>query len=436
MLKPIRQTILFLGDALLAVASLLITLWLRYWGDISQELFLNHLLAFGFIYAIWFVIFYIFGLYELTLIKPKLELLSRMGQSFLFCLGLGIFLFYFVPFFVITPKINLLINAVTLLLLMALWRRLFYTLFSAFYRQNLAFLGKNHLAERLIRALENDPQVGYHFSGFLNKESLAKQLKAKKIDVLIIVENLAQNRQLAQELYQSLELKIRFWDLVRAYEIILQKVPIDFVAQTWFLENLKESEKKNYDNLKRIGDLAAAAILLTITLPLWVVLACLIKLEDRGPIFYRQRRVGQNRRMFYLWKFRSMRTDAEKQGPRWAQKNDPRVTKMGYFIRRWHLDELPQMLNVLKGDIALVGPRPERPEFVQELEKEIPHYHLRHLIKAGFTGWAQIKFRYARSVQDSHEKFQYDLYYIKNRSFFLDLGILLKTFQLFFKRED
>ena len=127
--------------------------------------------------------------------------------------------------------------------------------------------------------------------------------------------------------------------------------------------------------------------------------------------------------------------DAEKTGAVWAEREDPRVTKVGKILRRLHLDEIPQMINVLKGDISLVGPRPERPEFVAQLEKEVPYYHIRHLIKPGFTGWAQIKFRYGRSVIDSFEKFQYDLYYLKNRSLFLDFRILLKTFQLFFKRE-
>jgi lipopolysaccharide/colanic/teichoic acid biosynthesis glycosyltransferase len=127
--------------------------------------------------------------------------------------------------------------------------------------------------------------------------------------------------------------------------------------------------------------------------------------------------------------------EAEKEGPKWAEIEDQRVTKVGKFLRRFHLDEIPQMINVIRGDISLVGPRPERPEFVEKLEKEIPYYNLRHIIKPGFTGWAQIKFRYARSVMDSLEKFQYDLFYIKNRSLLLDLKILLKTAQLIFKKE-
>ena len=252
---------------------------------------------------------------------------------------------------------------------------------------------------------------------------------------MILAENLDKNPRLAKELYKCLSLKINFMDLAKAYETLFYKIPIDFISQTWFLENLAEGEKRIYDKFKRIGDILAAAFIIAITSPLWLILAWLIKSEDKGPVFYKQKRVGKDRKEFLLWKFRSMKVGAEKGRPLWAKENDPRITKIGKVLRKLHLDELPQMINVLKGDISLVGPRPERPEFVKKLEKQIPHYHLRHIIKPGFTGWAQIKFRYARSLMDSHEKFQYDLYYIKNRSFFLDLGILLKTFQLLFKKE-
>jgi exopolysaccharide biosynthesis polyprenyl glycosylphosphotransferase len=225
-------------------------------------------------------------------------------------------------------------------------------------------------------------------------------------------------------------------DWAKAYEIICNKIPVSFVGQAWFLKNLKEGEKGLYDKTKNKIDIILAGLLLIVFSPLWLVIALLIKLEDGGPIFYSQERVGKDRKLFFLLKFRSMKIDAEsKTGPVWAKNEDPRATKIGRWLRRMHLDELPQMINVLKGDICLVGPRPERPEFVEELDKEIPYYHIRHLIKPGFTGWAQLKFRYGRSVMDSKEKFQYDLYYMKNRSFLLDIGILLRTFQLFFKKE-
>lgn len=225
-------------------------------------------------------------------------------------------------------------------------------------------------------------------------------------------------------------------DLAQAYEIICEKIPISFVSQTWFLENIKEREKGFYEKLKRVIDIIFSLFILFFTFPFWPFIILAIKLEDGGLVFYSQKRIGKGGFPFLLTKFRSMKKEAEKEtGAVWAEKEDLRITKVGRFLRRAHLDELPQMFNILKGDISLVGPRPERPEFVSQLEKEIPHYHLRYLIKPGFTGWAQIKFRYARSLMDSHEKFQYDLYYIKNRSLFLDLRILFKTFQLFFKKE-
>ncbi|MDD5146473.1 MAG: sugar transferase [Candidatus Pacebacteria bacterium] len=434
--KRLRQFILILGDVVAAFLALLLAVRAGFWSEFSWPIFEKHILPFSLLYLIWFIVFYIFGLYDLNLIKPKRELVTRLGQALIICLGIGILLFYFVDFFGITPKSNLLLDILLLGLLVMFWRRAFYAFFSSLYLQRVSFLGSNHLAEKLIHSFQTDPQMGYKFCGFLdNSKTLAPQIKKQKIDILIIAQDLSENHKATNELYNCLYLKIKIWDLAKAYETILQKIPIDFVNQIWFLENLKESEKKTYDSLKRLSDFLVSFILLIITAPLWIIFAILIKTEDRGPVFYKQERVGKNRKVFKLWKFRSMKIDAEKTGPQWAGKEDKRVTKVGKTLRRWHFDEFPQMLNVLWGDITLVGPRPERPEFVSKLEKAIPHYHLRHLIKSGFTGWAQIKFRYARTIEDSQEKFQYDLFYIKNRSFFLDLGILLKTFQLFFKGE-
>jgi len=249
-----------------------------------------------------------------------------------------------------------------------------------------------------------------------------------------LAENLIPDSLLTKNLYQCLALKIDFMNLVRAYETIIQKIPIAFVAHSWFLE--WTIKKEFYEKTKQMIDIILAGILMILTLPLWLFIALAIKLEDRGPILYFQKRIGKNKKTFLLIKFRSMIPNAEKRGAIWAKKQDIRITKVGKFLRKTHLDELPQMLNILKRDINLVGPRPERPNFVFQLEKQIPHYHLRHLIKPGFTGWAQIKFRYARTIEDSFEKFQYDLYYLKNRSLFLDLRILLKTLQLFFKSEE
>jgi len=179
--------------------------------------------------------------------------------------------------------------------------------------------------------------------------------------------------------------------------------------------------------LKRLADFVISGAGLVILAPVFAVIGILIKLDSPGPVFYRQMRVGLRGQPFMIWKFRSMRQDAENQGPRWATLEDPRVTRIGRWLRKWRIDELPQLINVLVGDMSLVGPRPERPVFVQELRDKIPYYDLRHTVRPGLTGWAQIRFRYGASPEDAHVKLQYDLYYVKNLSLALDTRILMET---------
>ncbi|HXS06891.1 MAG TPA: TIGR03013 family XrtA/PEP-CTERM system glycosyltransferase [Rhizomicrobium sp.] len=179
---------------------------------------------------------------------------------------------------------------------------------------------------------------------------------------------------------------------------------------------------------KRVADFTVSLFFLAAVLPITLLVALAIKLESRGPVFYRQERVGLNGRIFRVWKFRSMRTDAEKDGvPRWASAKDNRVTRVGRFIRATRIDEIPQIINVLEGDMSFIGPRPERPYFVQQLRREMPYYDLRHRVKPGITGWAQVNYRYGESIEDARQKLAYDLYYVKNNDFFLDLTILVQT---------
>lgn len=436
-MQKIRQLFMLTGDIMLAFLALLLALNIRYWGSFTSDIFNQHLLPFAIVYFVWIIFFYIFGLYDLKTIGPKGELVARMIQCFSVCLVVALTFFYLIPFFGITPKTNLLLDIAIFAIFIFIWRKLFYILFSSVYRINIAFLGKTSLSVNLLNEIKNQPQLGYKIIGFLDgKTNLASQIKKLKINALVISNDFSQNNQLANQLYQCLPLKINFLSLDRAYEEMLGKIPIDFINQAWFLKNLSESEKSAFDKIKRLVDIIVSLILMLVTSPIWLIVALAIKLDDKGPIFYRQERVGKDRKNFFIWKFRSMKTDAEKNGAVWAVKNDPRVTAVGRVLKKFHIDEFPQVINALRGDISLTGPRPERPEFVKQLEKEIPHYHLRHIIKPGFTGWAQTRLiQYARSKQESHEKFQYDLYYIKNRSFLLDLGILLKTFLLFFKTE-
>jgi exopolysaccharide biosynthesis polyprenyl glycosylphosphotransferase len=194
------------------------------------------------------------------------------------------------------------------------------------------------------------------------------------------------------------------------------------------LENLTENNKKLYEITRRIYDICFSILLLAVTLPFTPLIALIIKISSKGPVFFTQIRTGKDGKTFRAIKFRTMVTNAETNGPQWATKNDSRVTGAGRFLRKTRIDEIPQLINVLTNEMSLIGPRPERPKFVEELEKEIPFYKERLLVKPGLTGWAQVAGpAYGGSKEESLEKLQYDLYYIKNRSMALDISIVLKT---------
>lgn len=400
-------------------------------------MFIEHLVPFSIIYFFWLIVFYIFGLYDLNIVRARETFYTRILSALLTALAVGISFFYLFPIYEVTPKTNLVLNILIFATLLFFWRKIFLTVFSSKFLTKIGIIGQNAQAQELTKEINSRPYLGYRLIELKRGENLTSQIKENKVDTILIPPDLAFDSELIKNLYLCLSTKVKFLDWPRAYEIITQKIPISFINHIWFLENLEEGEKFFYDKVKRILDIILAGIIFTFTLPVWLLIAVLIKLGDGGPVIYNQERIGKDGKPFLLLKFRSMKPGAEKTtGPLWAKEKDERTTEIGKFLRKAHLDELPQMINVLKGDINMVGPRPERPEFVQRLEKEIPHYHLRHIIKPGFTGWAQIKFRYGRSVMDSQEKFQYDLYYLKNRSLFLDLGILLKTLQLLFRKDQ
>jgi sugar transferase (PEP-CTERM system associated) len=221
------------------------------------------------------------------------------------------------------------------------------------------------------------------------------------------------------------------------YEQFQFKVPVLHLKHGWFMQGGGFDLLQNAIGLKlkRVMDALLAVIMLIVLSPVFILTAILILLDSRGPVFYSQIRLGLNDTEFKVHKFRSMVIDAEKEGAKWAEDNDPRITRIGKFIRTARIDELPQLWNVLKGEMSFIGPRPERPEFIEQLEKEIPYYDLRHLVMPGITGWAQVMYPYGASVEDAREKLQYDLYYIKNFSLLLDFVILMKTLRIVLRRE-
>jgi sugar transferase (PEP-CTERM system associated) len=221
---------------------------------------------------------------------------------------------------------------------------------------------------------------------------------------------------------------VRFDHLASVYEEYTGKIAVENLRPSWLIFSEGFRRRRAVEATKRAFDVLCALTGLVLTSPLMLMVAIANRLSSEGPVLYSQRRVGRNGRLFTLYKFRSMRNDAEEEtGPVWSTENDPRVTRVGRFLRRSRLDELPQLWNVLKGDMSIVGPRPERPEFIEDLTRQIPYYSQRHAVRPGVTGWAQVRYNYAASVEDSLQKLQYDLFYVKHLSIAFDLFIVLET---------
>ncbi len=257
-------------------------------------------------------------------------------------------------------------------------------------------------------------------------DDLQHILQEHAIDEVVVDSDLTAHASVGVAVLACLDHRCRVTDQLTFVEKYLNEVPAESITTQWFLVADVQSTS-GYDAIKWMGDIAASLIGLALMLPLWPLIALLIRLDSRGPAIYKQARVGLHGRLFNMYKFRTMRVNAEQDGARWAEKNDSRVTRIGRFLRRSRLDELPQLWNILRGDMSLVGPRPERPEFVEKLSELIPHYRQRHLIKPGLTGWAQIRYSYGASVEDAHRKLCYDLYYLKHRSIDLDTAIIIRT---------
>lgn len=225
-------------------------------------------------------------------------------------------------------------------------------------------------------------------------------------------------------------------DLAGFYERARGEVPIDSLKASWLVYGHGFVQHRTRIVIKRAFDIVSSSILLVLASPVMLFTALAVKLESDGPVIYKQERVGLGGRTFWCLKFRSMRSDAEKDGvARWATKNDSRITRVGAIIRKTRIDELPQLISVLKGEMSMVGPRPERPSFVEQLKEQIPFYDVRHSVKPGVTGWAQVRYSYGASVEDARKKHQYDLYYVKNNSLFLDLLVLIETVSVVLFRE-
>ena len=281
----------------------------------------------------------------------------------------------------------------------------------------------NGKAERVGEQLVNPGIIGTY-------DQLTQLVEQHRVDTIVVCLDDRRTMMPVQSLLDCKAMGLNVVDGHHLFEEISGRLSIDSLRPSALIFSTGFRRRLLSRITKRLLDVVVSAVGLVLLAPLFLFIAALIRLDSQGSAFYRQVRVGLCGRPYMIWKFRSMRQDAEKSGPRWAQANDPRISRVGWWLRKTRIDEFPQLINVIRGEMSLVGPRPERPVFVQDLRTAIPYYDIRHTVRPGVTGWAQVKFRYGASQEDSHTKLQYDLYYVKNLSFLLDLKILAHTIRV------
>ncbi len=440
-----RKFLLFLGDIITLYLALFLTLYMRYGHNFDEQIDM-HLLPFTIIFAVWIMVLYISNLYEISFAKNNIQFFSDLFYAVAATSAISIFFFYLIPFFGITPKTNLFIFIIITTALQGLWRFYFNHLIArSGYKNNTLIVGLSQQSQELYDFLLNNPQLGYGALGIFDIKDetasgiLDNLIKRKNVKTLVLSPAVYKVPHIIDAFYHLVGFGINFFNLSDFYEKVTGRVPLETIDQVWFLENLSRGNRRIYESGKRILDSIGAMIIGLATLPFYPFIILAIKIDSRGQTFYRQERMGRAGKIFTVIKFRTMFQEVEKNtGPVWAAENDARTTRVGRFIRKTRVDELPQIWNVLRGEMSFVGPRPERPEFHQKLKSEIPFYEERYLVKPGLTGWAQIKykldFRGGMTIRDTYEKLQHDLFYIKNRSIMLDLGIILKTINILFKK--
>jgi len=371
------------------------------------------------------------------------ERLVRSSLALIF----SFILLFFLPADLPTDFQALLTCLVLFFVLQNGWQILFHKSSDAlFFAEKIIVIGTGATAENVETLIEQSPGK-YALLGYVetptdpvsvdrtkiigtidNIVEMARNLHARAI-VIALTER--RGNLVVDKLVTCKLMGVRILDYPSFFELMTGKIPVEHINPSWLVQSNGFLITPFIRSLKKVLDLIFASILLCLCLPFFPFIAILIKLDSHGPILYFQQRVGRNNKPFTIYKFRSMARDSEKHtGASWARENDPRVTSFGAFMRKTRIDELPQLLNVLKGNMSFIGPRPERPEFVEQITKVTKFYSERHAIKPGITGWAQVMYPYGASLGDSVEKLRYDLYYINNLSIFLDLLILFETIKI------
>lgn len=433
-MSKLKKIFIFLGDVIILYLSLGLTLIIRYQGQDFIRKFQVHFWPFTVIFLIWVLILYLFNLYRYKKGK-KDEILKNVFLATLVSEFLSITSFYLLPqFFELTPKTNLAIFGLLFIVFKYSWQRLIICHIFPSGAEKVLIIGDSPLIQKCLNNIKDKPQIGYKISkwikdvSLINPNSLSKITENNEIHTIVIQNEITKNSKIKKLVYKLLSHEVNIINFWNFYEIIFEKVPLEELEEGWFIENIT-THQPFYEKIKRIIDVTISFLALIIFSPFALISILLIKLTSKGKIIYKSKRTGKNNKSFILYKFRTMYND--KNGPLWTKENDSRITPIGKFLRKTHFDELPQLINIFKGDISLIGPRPERIELSEKFNK-LPYYDIRHSIKPGLTGWAQINFKPSASMKEALEKLAFDVYYIKNRSIMLDITITIRTIRYFF----
>mgnify|MGYP000205021111 CR=1 FL=1 len=422
--------ILGIGDLLLLVGSLVGTLILRYRMLPTHDLVLIHLLPFSIIFIYSLFVFYASGLYGRTINISRSALPGIIVRAQIVNGLIAVSLFYFIQTFNVTPKINLFLYLGLSSGFLILWRINAYSVFSLKKKHSALVIGQGTEVDELVAEMATSPRSSLYCKEKISPESTSEQmikLFSEKGKFRYIVADLDDERvvSLLPEIYKNLFPNASVIDIHELYEDLFDRIPLSCMNYAWIMKHVSSISPKTYDAGKRIIDIVLAIIVGIFAILFYPFVALAIKLEDGGPVFIRQERIGKFNKPIFIYKYRSM---ASSDRGVWLPENENKVTRVGKFIRKSRIDELPQALSVLKGDMSLIGPRSDIVDLGRRLENEIPYYSVRTVIKPGVSGWAQTnQEKPPQSVEETKIRLSYDLYYVKHRSLSLDLLITLRT---------
>lgn len=437
--------LLFVGDIVIFFVSLYVVLLLRYQRVPTGEVLYDHFLPFSILFVVWVLVFFIAGLYESRIVILKNRLPGIILRAQITNTILAIAFFYFIPYFGITPKTNLFIYLIVSFFLILAWRIYGYALLDKKQKQSAVLIASGNEMRQLIDTVNLHHHYNINFVSSIDlntfqqsdvQEEIMKLAYPNTISVIAIDFKNSKVGPILPALYNLIFSNTVFIDMHTIYEDVFGRIPLSLISYSWFLENISLVPKATYDFLKRIMDICIATILGAFSLLAYPFIIAAIKMHDGGAIFIAQDRIGKNGNLVKIYKFRTMTANDNGMYADGRSKNV--VTRIGAFLRKTRLDELPQLWNVINGELSLIGPRPELPSLVSQYEKDIPYYGIRHIIKPGLSGWAQLYHdnhpHHGVAVEQTKEKLSYDLYYLKNRSLALDLTIALKTIKKLLSR--